>query len=68
LVGIAPVLTPLAVIGDVVVLAGAIVLHGRRHEYPTIAVAVAAGAVIGGQIRAVCLLIPERVSRYRTAG
>lgn len=53
LVSIAPVLTPLAAIGVVIVLAGAIFTHGRRHEYPNIAVnvvlAVAAGVVIWGR-------------------
>ena len=53
LAGIAPVLTPLAAIGVVIVLAGAIVLHSRRHEYPNIAVnvalAVAAGVVVWGR-------------------
>lgn len=32
LVGIAPVLTPLAAIGLAVVMAGAVVVHIRRHE------------------------------------
>jgi len=53
LVSVAPILTPLAAIGVVIVLAGAIVTHGRRHEYPNIAVnvvlAVAAAVVIWGR-------------------
>jgi hypothetical protein len=32
--GIAPVLVPLAAIGLVLVMAGAIVVHARRHETP----------------------------------
>jgi uncharacterized membrane protein YphA (DoxX/SURF4 family) len=52
-VGIAPILTPLAAVGALVVLAGAIVVHGSRREYPNVAVnvvlAVAAGIVIWGR-------------------
>ncbi|WP_205877015.1 DoxX family protein [Mycobacterium camsae] len=38
LVHIAPVLTPLAAIGVVLVMAGAIVTHARRREFPNVAV------------------------------
>ena len=50
---IMPILTPLAAIGVIAVMAGAIVTHGRRREYPNVAVnvmlAVAAGVVIWGR-------------------
>ncbi|MFG1947148.1 DoxX family protein [Nonomuraea sp. NPDC048826] len=36
--GVAPVLTPLAAAGLVAVMVGAAVTHGRRKEYPAIAV------------------------------
>jgi len=38
LVHILPVLAPLAAIGLAVVMVGAIVTHGRRKEYPNVAV------------------------------
>ena len=38
LVHILPVLTPLAALGLAVVMVGAIVVHGRRKEYPNVAV------------------------------
>lgn len=38
LVHILPVLTPLAALGLAVVMVGAIVTHGRRKEYPNVAV------------------------------
>lgn len=38
LVGIAPVLAPLAALGLVLVMAGAIVLHTRRREAPMVVV------------------------------
>lgn len=38
--GIAPVLVPLAATGLVIVMAGAAILHARRHEPQAIAVAV----------------------------
>jgi uncharacterized membrane protein YphA (DoxX/SURF4 family) len=36
--GIAPVLAPLAAVGLVLLMAGAIVVHLRRHEVPPVAV------------------------------
>ncbi|MET9211723.1 MULTISPECIES: DoxX family protein [unclassified Nocardia] len=36
--GIATVLTPLAAVGLILVMAGAIVVHQRRQEYPFVAV------------------------------
>ncbi|OBJ39912.1 hypothetical protein A5630_26475 [Mycolicibacterium mucogenicum] len=38
LVHILPVLTPLAAVGLAAVMVGAIVTHGRRKEYPNVAV------------------------------
>lgn len=38
LVHILPVLTPLAALGLAAVMVGAIVVHGRRKEYPNVAV------------------------------
>jgi hypothetical protein len=37
LVGIAPVLAPIAAIGIVLLMIGAMVVHGRRKEYPQVA-------------------------------
>jgi uncharacterized membrane protein YphA (DoxX/SURF4 family) len=34
---IAPVLAPVAAVGLVVVMVGAVITHGRRHEYPNVA-------------------------------
>lgn len=36
--GIAPVLAPIAALGLVVLMAGAVVTHGRRREIPNVAV------------------------------
>jgi uncharacterized membrane protein YphA (DoxX/SURF4 family) len=53
-VAVAPILTPLAGIGVIAVLAGAVIIHGRRHEYPNVAVnivlAVAAALVVWGRL------------------
>jgi uncharacterized membrane protein YphA (DoxX/SURF4 family) len=38
LVGIAPILTPVAASGLVVTMVGAIFTHGRRREFPNVAV------------------------------
>ena len=38
LVHILPVLTPLAAVGLALVMVGAVVTHGRRKEYPNVAV------------------------------
>ncbi|MUL67791.1 hypothetical protein BOO86_25185 [Mycobacterium sp. CBMA 234] len=38
LVHILPVLTPLAAVGLVLVMVGAIVTHGRRKEYPNVVI------------------------------
>jgi uncharacterized membrane protein YphA (DoxX/SURF4 family) len=52
--GIAPVLAPPAAFGVIAVMVGAIITHGRRREYPNVAVnvmlAVAAGIVIWGRL------------------
>jgi uncharacterized membrane protein YphA (DoxX/SURF4 family) len=37
LVGVLPVLVPLAAVGSVIVMLGAIVLHARRSEFPNVA-------------------------------
>jgi uncharacterized membrane protein YphA (DoxX/SURF4 family) len=41
LVHIAPILTPLAAIGVVIVMIGAILIHARRLEFPNVALTVA---------------------------
>jgi uncharacterized membrane protein YphA (DoxX/SURF4 family) len=41
LVHIAPILTPLAAIGVVIVMIGAILIHARRREFPNVALTVA---------------------------
>lgn len=50
---IAPVLAPVAALGLVVVMAGAVITHGRRREYPNAAgnvvLAVLAAAVAWGR-------------------
>jgi len=52
-VGIAPILTPVAAVGVVVVMIGAVITHARRREYPNVAInivlAVAAAVVIWGR-------------------
>ena len=52
-VAVAPILTPVAGIGVIAVLAGAIIIHGRRDEYPNVAVnvvlAVAAALLVWGR-------------------
>lgn len=45
LVGIAPVLTPLAACGVIVVMIGAVVIHARLREYPNVAVTVVLGLI-----------------------
>jgi uncharacterized membrane protein YphA (DoxX/SURF4 family) len=40
LVHIAPILTPLAAIGVVIVMIGAILIHARRREFPNVALTV----------------------------
>jgi uncharacterized membrane protein YphA (DoxX/SURF4 family) len=47
LIGVLPVLTPLAAVGVFVVMAGAMVIHGKAREYPRVAanVVIAAAAV-----------------------
>lgn len=53
-VGVAPALTRLAAAGVLAVMAGAIITHGRRREYSSVAVnvvlAVAAGIVVWGRV------------------
>jgi uncharacterized membrane protein YphA (DoxX/SURF4 family) len=53
LVGIAPILTPVAASGLVVTMIGAIVTHARRREFPNVAVnvvlAIAAAVVAWGR-------------------
>jgi uncharacterized membrane protein YphA (DoxX/SURF4 family) len=44
---IAPVLVPLAAVGVMALMTGALVVHGRRHEIPSIAVNVALIGVAG---------------------
>ena len=50
---IAPILTPLAAVGLILVMAGAVVTHARRHEIPNVAVnvvlAVLAAVVVWGR-------------------
>jgi uncharacterized membrane protein YphA (DoxX/SURF4 family) len=43
--GIAPVLTPLAALGLVVVMLGAVVTHGRQREWPNVAFNIVLGAL-----------------------
>jgi len=53
LVAIAPILTPLAGIGVLAIMGGGVIIHGRRREYPNVAVNVvlagAAAVVIWGR-------------------
>jgi uncharacterized membrane protein YphA (DoxX/SURF4 family) len=48
LFGIATVLVPAAAVGLVVLMAGAAITHGRRHETPNVIVNVALGLLAAG--------------------
>jgi uncharacterized membrane protein YphA (DoxX/SURF4 family) len=45
LVGVLPVLTPIAAVGLVIVMLGAVVTHARRGEYPNVAANLVLAAV-----------------------